>query len=63
MFGLSLVGKTKIMKDDKCNGWACSECCGGTLKWGDICSICGEHASNQCENCPEEDKIQCEEIE
>jgi len=47
---------------NECNGYLLSACCGATLKWGDICTNCFEHADNQCEDCPQEDKDQCEYI-
>jgi len=37
-----------------CTGHEESNCCGATIIYGDICSDCGEHCSNRCEDC--EDK-------
>ncbi len=49
--------------EQKCDGYCTTSCCGGTFKLGDICSICGEFADNQCEDCPQEDREQCENAE
>jgi len=34
-----------------CDGWEESECCGALIVNHDICSLCGEHSSNRCEEC------------
>ena len=40
---------------ETCDGPQMSECCGARIKWGDICSDCGEHTENQCSNCEEQE--------
>ena len=37
----------------KCHGSTLSACCGAEIILHDICSYCGEHCDNQCEECPE----------
>jgi len=36
---------------DNCDGSNESYCCGAPIVSEDICSDCGEHCSNQCEDC------------
>jgi len=39
---------------DPCLGCDCrdlSTCCGAEIIMGDICSDCGEHCDNTCDNC------------
>lgn len=34
-----------------CETKGCSDCCGAEIKWGDICSDCGEHCGSCCDDC------------
>ena len=44
--------------NNNCNNWALSECCGSSIKWGDICTSCLYHCDNECVNC--DDSEECE---
>ena len=48
--------------NNECKGHLRSNCCGAQIEMGDICSQCKEHCDSQCEDCPVEDKVKCEEI-
>ena len=43
--------KVNVSPCSACDGWEESECCGALIKRGGICSDCGEHCDNKCENC------------
>ena len=43
--------KVNVSPCSACDGWEESECCGALIKKGGICSDCGEHCDNKCENC------------
>ena len=34
-----------------CDGWKESSCCNAPIKWGDICTECGEHCDIMCVDC------------
>ena len=49
--------------EKKCNGWFLSQCCGASISDGDICANCKKKCTNQCKDCPDDDRENCEEIE
>jgi hypothetical protein len=36
---------------DDCEVKADSSCCGATINYSDICTKCGEHTTDSCEDC------------
>lgn len=47
------------MKDcDNCDLKGLSACCNATIKWGDICTDCGEHCDDCCDECEDSDDTQ-----
>jgi hypothetical protein len=42
-------------RQEDCDGYISSNCCGARIIFGDICTDCQEHCDCQCDDCDETD--------